>query len=63
MERYKSMLETEKINWVSLKFKVEALDETSMKIINEGFSIISDSDLNFVLHQIFNRQKGGLRKK
>ena len=59
VERCKSMLETEKIDWDSFQFKIEALDETKVNMINNFFNVISDLDLNFVLHQIFNRQKCG----
>ena len=53
------MLETEKIDWDSFQFKVEALNETKVNMINDFFNVNSDSYLNFVLHQIFNRQNGG----
>ena len=46
------MLETGKIDWGSFQFKVEALEETKVKMINDLFNAISDSDLNFVASNI-----------
>ena len=48
MEIHKSVLEMEKIDWDSFQFKVEALDETKVSMINVLFNVISDSVLNFV---------------
>ena len=42
------MLETEKIDWDSFQFNLEALDETNMNMISDLFNVISDSDVNFV---------------
>ena len=47
MEIHKSVLEMEKIDWDSFQFKVEALDETKVNMINDLFNVISDSDFNF----------------
>ena len=52
MEKYKSMLETEKIDWDSFQFKAEAFNETKVNIINDLFNVISDSDLSFFASNI-----------
>ena len=42
------MLETKRLDWDSFQFKVEAIDETKVNMINALFNVSSDSDLNFV---------------
>ena len=48
MERYRAVLETQRMNWDSFQFKIEALDKTKVNMINLLFNNISNSDLNFV---------------
>ena len=42
MEKFKSVLETQKISQHSFKFKVEALDETKVNTIIDIFNVVSD---------------------
>ena len=53
MERYESMLETEKIDWDSFQFIVEALDQSKVNMTNDLFNVISDLDLNFFASNIY----------
>ena len=48
VERYKSVLERQRINCDSFQFEMEALHETKVNIINVLFDIIFDSFLNFI---------------
>ena len=59
MERYKSVLEMQRIDWDSFQFKIEALDETKVNMINILFNFIFNSDLNFFASNIFKDEKQG----
>ena len=48
VERYKSVLETQRVDWDSFQFETEALDEIKVNMKNVLFNIIFDSFLNFV---------------
>ena len=48
VERYKSVLETQKIDWDSFQFKIDALDDTKVNMIIDFFNVISESDLNII---------------
>ena len=61
MERYKSVLETQSTDCDSLQFKMDALDETKVNMINVLFYVILDSDLNFVFLKFLNDEKGAVQ--
>ena len=58
MKRYKTVLETQIINWDSFKFKVESLDEANVNMINLLFDIVSNSDLKSFCLKYFKDQRG-----
>ena len=53
VERYKSVLEKQRIYWDTFQLKMEALNETKMNMINVLFNVIFDLDLNFVCLEFF----------
>ena len=48
VERYRAVSETQRIHLNSFEFKIEAIDETKVNMINLLFDTISNSDLNLV---------------
>ena len=57
VERYKSVLDTQRIDWDLFQFKMEALDETKVNMINVLFNVVFESDLNFVCLKYFKKWK------
>ena len=55
MERYKSVLKTQRIDWDSFQFEMEALDEIKVNLINVLFNIILDLFLNLVCLKFYKR--------
>ena len=51
---------TQRINWDSFEFKVEALDEAKVIVINLFFDITSISDLNFFASNVSNIKGRGV---
>ena len=62
MERYMAVLETQKINWDSFKFKIEDLAETKVSMISLLFNIISNLDLNYDCLKYFKHEQGGCER-
>ena len=59
VERYRAVMETQRINWDSLKFNIEAISENKMNVIHLLFTIISNLDLNSVYLKHFKEENGG----
>ena len=59
MEKYKSVLEMQRFNWDSFQFKMDALDETQVNMINDLFDINFDSFLNLLASNCIEDDKGG----
>ena len=59
MERYRAVLETQRINWDSFEFKSQAIDETKVNMINILFNIFSNSYLNSICLKYFKDESGG----
>ena len=53
LKRYMAVLETQRIKGNLFKFKIEAIDETKVNIINILFNIISNSHLKTVCFKYF----------